>query len=292
MPWKIDWATATFGYIGPQIEEPLGWEPSGWKTVEDWAMRMHPDERAWAVDFSVAQSRARGDHEADYRALTRDGRYVWIRDVVHVVRDGQGEVEALVGFLFDISGRKKTGQKLLELQRELEGLSFKDGLTGVGNRRQFENALEREWQQARESRHPLPVAMIDIDHFKRYNDRYGHVAGENCLRRVGRLLDTATGRPRDFLGRFGGEEFVLVLPDTDADSALRVAESCGDAIAAEAIAHSASPVAGVPTVSMGVGPRIPDDNEPPLSFIAEVDRSLYLAKQRGRNRIVAGSHTG
>ena len=288
IPWRIDWATATFTYIGPQIEELLGWEPSGWKTVEDWAMRMHPDERAWAVDFCVAQSRAGVDHEADYRALTRDGRYVWIRDVVHVVRDEQGEVEALVGFMFDISERKKTEQKLLELQRELERLSFKDGLTGVGNRRHFESVLEREWHQARESRRPLSVVMIDIDYFKQYNDRYGHVAGDDCLRRVGRLLDTATGRPRDFLGRFGGEEFVLVLPDTDADSALRVAACCRDAIAAEAIPHSASPVAGVLTVSMGVGTRIPDDNEPPLSFIAEVDRSLYLAKQQGRNRIVAG----
>jgi PAS domain S-box-containing protein len=116
IPWKIDWATATFSYIGPQIEQLLGREPSSWKTVEDWATRMHPDERAWAVDFCVAQSKAGVDHEADYGALTKDGRYVWIRDVVHVVRDAQGEVEALVGFMFDISERKKNEQQLLELQ--------------------------------------------------------------------------------------------------------------------------------------------------------------------------------
>lgn len=250
---------------------------------------MHPDERAWAVDFCVAQSKAGVDHEADYRALTRDGRYVWIRDVVHVVRNEQGEVEALVGFMFDISERKKNEQKLLELQRELERLSFKDGLTGVGNRRHFENVLEREWQQARENRQPLSVVMIDIDFFKQYNDRYGHVAGDDCLRRVGRLLDTATGRPRDFLARFGGEEFVLVLPDTDADTALRIAERCRELIAAEAISHENSPASRMLTVSMGVGTRVPDDDAPPLSFIAEVDRSLYLAKQRGRDRIVAGS---
>lgn len=289
IPWRIDWATATFTYIGPQIEELLGWEPSSWKTVEDWATRMHPDERAWAVDFCVAQSRAGVDHEADYRALTRDGRYVWIRDVVHVVRNQQGEVEALVGFMFDISERKKNEQKLLELQRELERLSFKDGLTGVGNRRHFENVLEHEWQQAQASRQPLSVVMIDIDFFKQYNDRYGHVAGDDCLRRVGRLLDTATGRPRDFLARFGGEEFVLVLPDTDADTALRIAGRCREVIAAEAIPHESSPISRMLSVSMGVGTRVPDDDKPPLSFIAEVDRSLYLAKHRGRNRIVAGS---
>ncbi len=289
IPWRIDWATATFSYIGPQIEALLGWEPASWKTVEDWAMRMHPDERAWAVDFCVAQSKAGVDHEADYRALTKDGRYVWIRDVVHVVRNEQGDVEALVGFMFDISERKKGEQKLLELQRELERLSFKDGLTGVGNRRHFENVLEREWQRARDSRQPLSVVMIDIDYFKQYNDRYGHVAGDDCLRRVGRLLDDATGRPRDFVARFGGEEFVLVLPDTDADTALRISERCHARIAAEGIAHESSPVARVLTVSIGVGTIVPDGDAQPLGFIAEVDRALYLAKRQGRNRIVAGS---
>lgn len=291
IPWKIDWATATFSYIGPQIEQLLGWEPSSWKTVEDWATRMHPDERAWAVDFCVAQSKAGVDHEADYRALTKDGRYVWIRDVVHVVRDAQGEVEALVGFMFDISERKQNEQQLLELQRELERLSFKDGLTGVGNRRHFESVLEREWQQALREQQPLSAVMIDIDYFKQYNDRYGHVEGDDCLRRVGKLLDAAIHRPRDFLARFGGEEFVLVLPDTDANTAQRIAEHCHALIVAEAIIHDTSPVAPVLTVSMGVGTTVPVAGDQPLSFIAEVDRSLYLAKQRGRNRIVTVDRT-
>ena len=102
----------------------------------------------------MAQSNAGVDHEADYRALTKGGRYVWIRDVVHVVRNAQGNVEALVGFMFDISERKKNEQQLLELQRELERLSFKDGLTGVGNRRHFESVLDREWQQALREQRP------------------------------------------------------------------------------------------------------------------------------------------
>ena len=128
--------------------------------------------------------------------------------------------------------------------------------------------------------------MIDIDYFKQYNDRYGHAAGDDCLRRVGKLLDAATTRPRDFVARFGGEEFVLVLPDTDADSALRIAERCRALIATEAIVHDTSPVAPVLTVSMGIGTIVPAAGDSPLSFIAEVDRSLYVAKQRGRDRIV------
>lgn len=108
IPWKIDWSTMKFAYIGPQIESLLGWTPSSWQSVEDWAERMHPDDRESVVNFCVSQSKAGTDHEPDYRALTKDGDYVWIRDVVHVVRNKEGEVDSLVGFMFDISERKKT----------------------------------------------------------------------------------------------------------------------------------------------------------------------------------------
>ena len=107
IPWKIDWATLKFSYIGPQIEKLLGWTPESWVSVEDWAARMHPDDREWVVNFCVAQSQAGADHEADYRAMTKDGEYLWIRDVVHVVRNENGDVDSLVGFMFDISERKK-----------------------------------------------------------------------------------------------------------------------------------------------------------------------------------------
>ncbi|MDF2696835.1 MAG: diguanylate cyclase with sensor, partial [Labilithrix sp.] len=102
IPWKIDLSTMRFAYIGPQIEPLLGWTPKSWETVQDWADRIHPDDRQRVVDYCVAQSKAGVDHEADYRALTKDGSYVWLRDVVHVVRNADGVVEALVGFMFDI----------------------------------------------------------------------------------------------------------------------------------------------------------------------------------------------
>ena len=142
IPWKIDWETMRFAYIGPQIEPLLGWSPASWVSAEDWASRMHPEDREWVVNFCVSQSKDGCDHEADYRALTKDGRYVWIRDVVHVVRNADGEVDSLVGFMFDISERKETEQKLMAMQKELEALSFKDGLTGVANRRMFDSILE------------------------------------------------------------------------------------------------------------------------------------------------------
>lgn len=287
IPWKIDWPTLTFAYIGPQIESLLGWSPESWKSAEDWAARMHPEDSAWAVNFCIEQSKAGVDHEADYRALTVNGDYVWIRDVVHVVRNAQGEVESLIGFMFDISERKKNEQRLLEMQRELERLSFKDGLTGVSNRRHFEMTLEREWAQAQRDRKPLSLIMLDIDFFKQYNDRYGHIEGDDCLRSVARLLDGAATRPRDLLARFGGEEFMLLLPETDAEPAAAIAAHCRHLIADAAIPHEGSTVATMLTVSVGVGTIVPGQNEQPLTFIAAIDRALYQAKRQGRNGIVA-----
>ncbi|HDY97516.1 MAG TPA: sensor domain-containing diguanylate cyclase [Pseudomonas sabulinigri] len=288
IPWKIDWASMQFAYIGPQIEALLGWTPGSWLTVNDWSDRMHPEDREWVVNFCVSQSQAGIDHEADYRALTSDGNYVWIRDVVHVVRNDDGDVEALVGFMFDISERKKTEEKLLSLQKELEELSFKDGLTGVANRRMFDSILQLEWTNARRTGQPLSVIMIDIDYFKQYNDHYGHVKGDDCLKRVAKALDTAAARSRDFFARFGGEEFVLVLPETDAASAERVAERCRNLVFKEQITHGSSQVAQILTISMGLGTIVPTQKDETRSFIDAVDRNLYLAKQRGRNQLVSG----
>ena len=287
IPWKIDWQTQTFAYIGPQIEALLGWAPDSWVTVEDWAARMHEEDRERVVNFCVSQSQAGIDHEADYRALTKDGRLVWIRDVVHVVRNAQGDVEALIGFMFDISERKHTEQKLIDLQKELEQLSFKDGLTGVANRRMFDSVMELEWMNAKRSRQPLSLIMLDIDYFKQYNDYYGHLQGDECLKRVSQTLVECASRAKDFVARFGGEEFMLVLPESDADAAAAVAERCRKAIFKLQIAHAKSPISQLLSVSLGVGSIIPGVNDQLLDFINRVDRRLYLAKQNGRNCIVA-----
>ncbi len=287
IPWKIDWATGTFAYVGPQIEALLGWTPGSWMTVQDWADRMHPEDRGWVVDFCVAQSKAGIDHEADYRALTKDGTYVWLRDVVHVVRTEDGTVEALIGFMFDISERKKTEERLLRLQRELEDLSFKDGLTGLANRRRFDTLVEAEWLEARRNKKPLSLVMIDIDFFKQYNDHYGHIQGDDCLKRVANALKAGATRPRDFLARYGGEEFVLVLPETDEKGAESVATRCREALAAEMIPHQTSSVAPNVTVSLGVGTVVPGQGDPAVHFIEEVDKRLYRAKEGGRNILVA-----
>lgn len=288
IPWKIDWATMKFTYIGPQIEQLLGWTPSSWATVNDWAERMHEEDRQTTVDFCVSQSQQGVDHEADYRALTADGDYIWIRDVVHVVRNPDGSVDSLVGFMFDISERKKAEDKILQLQRDLETLSYRDGLTGVANRRMFNTVLELEWAKARAIGEPLSIILADIDFFKQYNDVYGHLQGDACLKQVANALDHAASRTRDLCARFGGEEFVLVLPATSEESALGVAERCRRLLAREEIPHTGSDVSRQVTISMGLGTVIPGANDEAGTFLEMIDRRLYRAKAEGRDRVWNG----
>jgi diguanylate cyclase (GGDEF)-like protein/PAS domain S-box-containing protein len=276
----------TFAYIGPQIEELLGWEQNTWVGVQDWVERMHEEDRDRVVNFCVSQSQAGVDHEADYRALTKDGRFVWIRDVVHVVRKSNGEVDCLIGFMFDISERKQTEQKLVELQKELEHLSFKDGLTGLANRRKFDLSMEIEWRNAKRTGKPLSLIMVDIDYFKQYNDHYGHLQGDDCLKLVSKALAESASRARDFAARFGGEEFVLLLPESNTDAVAAVAERCREAVSKLQIPHAQSSIGEYLSISLGVGTIVPGPHDQLLDFINKVDRRLYTAKQQGRNCIV------
>lgn len=289
IPWKLDWPDLRFAYIGPQIETLLGWPRESWTTVEDWAARMHPEDRERVVGFCVAQSQAGVDHEADYRALAADGRYVWIRDVVHVKRNAEGEVTSLVGFMFDISERKRAEEELLRLHRELETMSLTDGLTGIANRRMFDQRFDAEWSDARRSGRPLSLVLVDVDWFKSFNDAYGHVAGDDCLRSVAGVLREAARRPRDVAARLGGDEFVILLPDTEEAAAQAIARAVADGIAALRIPHGAGDAGEIVSASIGVGTRFEHDSGDARVFMQTVDRGLYAAKRRGRDRVAAAS---
>ena len=287
IPWKIDWAAMRFAYIGPQIETLLGWPQDSWQSVDDWVERMHPDDREASVNYCISQSQAGLDHEMDYRALNSAGEYVWIRDVIHVVRGPSGEAESLVGFMFDISARKAAEEEVLRLQRELERLSLTDGLTGIANRRLFDKRLKEEWQRACRGGSALSLVLLDIDFFKQYNDRYGHVRGDDCLREVAAALAGVTLRPGGLVARFGGEEFALLLPETSATEALQVAEACAAAIAAAALPHEGSAVSDRVTASIGVVTGTCQGQGQPLTLVEAADKQLYAAKRAGRARIEA-----
>ncbi|MDO8369139.1 MAG: sensor domain-containing diguanylate cyclase [Candidatus Nitrotoga sp.] len=286
IPWKIDWETKKFSYIGPQIEKLLGWTQESWLTATDWIDRIHEADREKTVNFCISQSIDGVDHEADYRALKADGSFVWIRDVVHVIRKN-GETTELVGFMFDISERKKMEDELLSLNHKLEVLALQDGLTGVANRRLFDQTLKTEWFRSQREHQPLSLIVIDIDYFKQYNDRYGHIQGDECLIRVAHALNNIPLRSTDLFARYGGEEFVLLLPNADLNSAIEIAERFRAAIQNLGIPHETSKAKDVVTVSVGVASANLASDSEPASLLAESDRMLYQAKELGRNRIAS-----
>jgi diguanylate cyclase (GGDEF)-like protein len=177
---------------------------------------------------------------------------------------------------------------MMKKQRDLlENLSNIDGLTGIPNRRSFERRLNVEWRQGLRLEMPLSLIMIDIDLFKSFNDRYGHAAGDECLRHVAQELESSLKRPRDSIFRYGGEEFVGLLPETPILGALAVAENIGENIASLRIPYRDSPVASHVTVSQGVATLVPQDADAPIRLIEAADRALYEAKQEGRNRLMS-----
>jgi hemerythrin len=174
---------------------------------------------------------------------------------------------------------------LQKAQEVLEQLARLDSLLGIANRRQFDERLEMEWKRAYRGRTPLALLMIDVDHFKRYNDTYGHQAGDECLKAVATAIGGGK-RAVDLFARYGGEEFVLLLPNTPLSGAGKIANDALKAVEFAAIAHGDSPVASHVTVSIGVACRTPDKSTRSEVLIAAADRALYSAKDTGRNRIV------
>lgn len=176
----------------------------------------------------------------------------------------------------------------LELKRYRDFLmnqAFVDGLTGIPNRRKFEDFINIEWKRAFRSRFHLALIMADIDYFKQYNDTYGHIAGDDCLRRIAKTIDDNLERPADLAARYGGEEFICVLPETSMKGALGVANKLAESVATLNIAHNASNVSDRVTISMGIGALIPGDGMDYYSLVGMADNALYKAKQEGRNRI-------
>jgi len=175
--------------------------------------------------------------------------------------------------------------ELENLNQELSGLAWSDGLTQIANRRRFDQYLQGEWQRLMREKAPLTLILCDIDHFKLYNDHYGHLSGDLCLQQVARAIKQVTKRPADLAARYGGEELAVILPNTDLKGGVKVAYNIQKAIAALEISHIRSPVHPFVTLSIGIANIIPNREQPPEYLINQADLSLYEAKRTGRNRI-------
>jgi len=179
----------------------------------------------------------------------------------------------------------RLNDRLAQLNQELSVLSRTDALTGLANRRAFDQRLAEEVSRAERHHVPLALLVIDVDHFKAYNDLYGHPAGDACLRQVANVLRECAARPSDLVARLGGEEFAVLLPHQGSADAMQVAEHCLRAVESAAIAHAGSPVAPHVTVSVGVVASSRPAQEG-AALLAAADAALYRAKRQGRRRVV------
>jgi diguanylate cyclase (GGDEF)-like protein len=210
----------------------------------------------------------------------------------------------LHGIFLDITQRKRNDEELdryrerleemveertktiNEYASRLEKLTTEDALTGITNRRYFDREYEKEWRRTARRQEPLGVLMIDVDDFKKYNDHYGHGAGDKCLRTVAGIIQKQLRRAGDFVSRYGGEEFIAVVPGADEKACVMLAARIRSALEVERITHHASTVAPYVTLSIGVCSVYPNPSVDANSVVANADKALYQAKKEGRNRSV------
>jgi len=237
-----------------------------------------------------------GEHDAAFyqamwKSLGETGKWkgeIWNRrkngelypqaTTINALKDSEGAVGYYAVIFSDVTEQK-------QIENNLRDLSALDGLTGLYNRRMFDETFFKEWKRAMRDASPLSLIMIDIDFFKKFNDFYGHLDGDVCIQHVTQVIKSCVRRAADFPARYGGEEFVIILPETDQAGVRAVAERIREDVAALAIPHAMSDIAEIVTVSIGCVTDVPQMNAIPLQLINQADQALYRAKTSGRNRV-------
>jgi diguanylate cyclase (GGDEF)-like protein/PAS domain S-box-containing protein len=279
-------------YVNPAFERLTGYRAE--EVLGRNCRFLHRDDvRQSALDTVREALRAGTSCEALLRNYRKDGTLFWNQLSLSPMLDANGRITHVMGTHSDVSERVRAEQRLLEKQRQLEktkrvleGLALKDGLTGLYNRRHFSEQLAREWNRARREHLPLSLFMIDIDHFKRFNDTYGHLAGDQCIKLVAETIKRCFARGSDLVARYGGEEFVTLAAGVDRRQARERAELLREAIR-EITGERNGRAAQLVTVSVGLATMTPDERLAPEDIVEAADRALYQAKRQGRDRVVA-----
>jgi diguanylate cyclase (GGDEF)-like protein/PAS domain S-box-containing protein len=275
-------------YVSPAMESMTGW------TAEE-IVRMggpgivHPDDIPKVVQ-TVSELRAcQGSGMTEYRVRKRNGEYIWVEASLRVFVDPVTRVPiGTMNIIRDVSGRKRAEQELRAANRALEALAVVDPLTGIANRRRLDQCLVSEWRRGQREQTPLSLVLFDADFFKSYNDTYGHVRGDYCLKQIAEAALDVVARPGDVVARYGGEEFAVVLPNTGEEGALQIADQICESLRRRFIPHSFNPF-GIATVSAGCATMLPAVGQSAGALIEMADRALYLAKETGRNRACPAS---
>jgi diguanylate cyclase (GGDEF)-like protein/PAS domain S-box-containing protein len=275
----------THTYVSPGIKELTGWEAQDLvgRTIRE---LIHPADLP-EVEMALRALHAGSEGgNLEYRERKRNGEYFWVEGSLRVYRDpATGRPVGFLNLVRDITERKRTEEHLQSAYRAMETLVVVDALTGIANRRRFDDALATEWRRSLREGTRLSLLLIDADHFKRYNDTYGHVRGDSCLKQIAEAALDIVLRPGDLVARYGGEEFAVVLPGTDEIGSLSVAEDICQAVRNRMLPHEGN-APGIVTVSIGCATLIPQRGKTAQDLIEMADQALYRAKARGRNRVI------
>lgn len=243
----------------------------------DWLDRL---DEFYVHTHVVPSELSQGLRVENWCVMPRIGSQLYLAIDAGPIYDDEGNLLAVVETLRDMTEHKRA-------QIALQQLATKDGLTSLANRRTFDENLQIEWQRALRHGTCLSLIMADVDYFKRYNDHYGHLGGDECLKAVSYTIEQNLCRASDMAARYGGEEFAIILPGTEPEGARLVAQRICDALYALKIPHAGAEDIGVISISMGVASIVPDMDAFPEDLIAGADKALYEAKRNGRNQVVA-----
>jgi diguanylate cyclase (GGDEF)-like protein/PAS domain S-box-containing protein len=274
----------TYEYMSPSCTELLGYNQNEIVNQSMFAF-IHPEDME-----EISKTFAEAQSHIDFASLThryrkKDGSFLWLETNARTIRNKKQELEGVVTVSRDISKRMEKEENLLKTNEMLRYLSNYDPLTDIPNRRYFEQTLKDEWNRTMRQRLPLSLLMIDIDNFKKYNDFYGHQAGDSCIQQIAKAIKMTLKRPGDFVARFGGEEFVVLLPETDLNGAQHIGESLLSAMEELQIPTQVSEISQYVTLSIGCATQLPSDQHKPENLIKQADKNLYLAKEEGKNLV-------
>jgi diguanylate cyclase (GGDEF)-like protein/PAS domain S-box-containing protein len=272
-------------YISPSAQSLLGWTPREITEMGGSAAvnkHVHPEDAGKVTEAVGRHLSGEVDElKIEFRMLHRSGSPVWVETNCRSLKDRSGKTTDLILTMRDISLKK-------ELEFELAKLASTDGLTGLANRRTFDETLTREWARTLRLKDSLSLIVVDVDHFKKFNDHFGHQVGDDCLRGIALSLSAAARRPTDLVARYGGEEFAFILPNTNQEGALEVADRILAEVARLALPHPKSDTSDHITVSVGVATAMSTSGgtmRMPEGLLQAADFALYKAKASGRNRV-------
>ncbi len=280
-----------FRYVSPAALRVLGWLPDAlvYRVLMDF---VSAEDRAWVASSLAALTAGEVDEATvTFRFQRSDESEAWLEAHARLGRSPEGAPQELVLALRDATDRKAAEGELLAAFEQMEAMAQTDGLTGLANRRRFDEMLNREYRRAMREGTSLSLVLVDADRFKLFNDRYGHAAGDDCLRQLAAAVGGAARRPGDLAARFGGEEFVLLLPNTGQEGATEVAERLRQDVLEVALLHAGNPPRGLMTISLGVASVAPgtDAAVETDALLRAADAALYAAKASGRNRVATSA---